>query len=490
MDTILSVRELTERLRRLVEQRFPYAWVRGEVINLSRPSSGHVYFSLKEGDALLGCVWFAGRQKNHERFDPLTGEVWEGGPKPSLARSLENGQEIVCAGRLSVYGPRGAYQMLVDLAQETGQGRWYLAFEELKRSLAARGFFDQARKRPIPDSPRRVALITAPTGAAVRDFIRIAADRGLGSGIRIYPTPVQGDDAPPRIVAALEEANRHGWAEVAVLIRGGGSIQDLWAFNDERVARAVFASRLPVLTGVGHEIDHSIADFVADRAAATPSHTAQLLWPERRAYVQRADDAETALTRAALRRLDLGLHALDRWERTLALLSPTARLTRQTERLADAAGRLAPAFRRVLREREGALDAALANLDRHGGPDSLAQRRHRLDLLGPRLNAAGHERLGRAERETERGRERLLPLAALALDRAGHRLERLSLRLVGLDPAAPLERGYALVRGADGRLVRSVAGVAVDETVNLEMRDGAIAARVTGATPGPFPKLS
>ena len=274
MDNILSVRELTERLRQVVEQRFPYAWVRGEVTNLSRPSSGHVYFSLKEGDALLGCVWFAGRQKTHERFDPLTGEVWEGGPKPSLAHSLENGQEIVCAGRLSVYGPRGAYQMLVDLAQETGRGRWYLAFEELKRSLAAQGFFDQSRKRPIPDSPRRVALITAPTGAAVRDFIRIAADRGLGAGIRIYPTPVQGDDAPPRIVAALEEANRQGWAEVAVLIRGGGSIQDLWAFNDERVARAVFASRLPVLTGVGHEIDHSIADFVADKAAATPSHTA------------------------------------------------------------------------------------------------------------------------------------------------------------------------------------------------------------------------
>ena len=196
MDNILSVRELTERLRQVVEQRFPYAWVRGEVTNLSRPSSGHVYFSLKEGDALLGCVWFAGRQKTHERFDPLTGEVWEGGPKPSLAHSLENGQEIVCAGRLSVYGPRGAYQMLVDLAQETGRGRWYLAFEELKRSLAAQGFFDQSRKRPIPDSPRRVALITAPTGAAVR--VESWGMNGMvtaeGTIDSVSDTPTSGDD--------------------------------------------------------------------------------------------------------------------------------------------------------------------------------------------------------------------------------------------------------------------------------------------------------
>ena len=464
MDTILSVRELTERLRQVVEQRFPYAWVRGEVTNLSRPSSGHVYFSLKDGDALLGCVWFAGNQKSHERFDPLTGEVWEDGPRPSLARSLENGQELVCAGRLSVYGPRGAYQMIVDLAQESGQGKWYLAFEELKRSLAAQGYFDQSRKRPIPDSPRRVALITAPTGAAVRDFIRIASDRGLGSTIRLYPTPVQGDEAPPRIVAALEEANRQGWAELAVLIRGGGSIQDLWAFNDERVARAIFASRLPVLTGVGHEIDHSIADFVADKAAATPSHTAQLLWPERRSCAQRVDDAETALMVAVARRLTRSLRLLEEWERALSLLSPSARLARQSERLADAAARLLPALQRLLRERQTGLDTVLAALARIGGPDS-PERRRSLEERVQRLENAGRQRL------------------ALA----GHSLESLSLRLTALDPHAPLKRGYALIRGRKGRLVRSVDDVAVDDMVNLEVRDGSIAARVTSAMRGEYP---
>lgn len=483
MDNILSVRELTERLRRVVEQRFPYAWVRGEVTNLSRPSSGHVYFALKEGDALLGCVWFRGNQKDRERFDPLTGEVWEGGPRPSLAQSLENGREIVCAGRLSVYGPRGAYQLIVDLAQETGQGQWHLAFEELKRKLAAEGFFEQSRKRTIPANPRRVALITATTGAAVRDFIRIASDRGLSASIRIYPTPVQGDDAPPRIVAALEEANRQDWAEVAVLIRGGGSIQDLWAFNDERVARAVFASRLPVLTGVGHEIDHSIADFVADRSAATPSHAAQLLWSERRVYAQRADDAETALRLAMERRLRRDVQRLDQTERALRLLSPHARLRRQEERLTDAVNRLAPALCRLQREREYTLEAALTALTRTGGPDSMERKRHRLEQLSLRLTGVGEDRLTRAEREAERGRERLLPLGNALLARGERLWEHLALRLAGLDPSAPLERGYALIRGGDGRLIRSTQEVRPDDLVELEVRDGVIDARVTGARP-------
>ncbi len=277
MDNILSVRELTERLRRMVEQRFPFVWVRGETTNLSRPSSGHLYFSLREGADLLNCVWFRGQQRESESFDPLTGEVWEGGPRPGIAATLENGREIICAGRLSVYGPRGGHQLIVELAQEAGQGLLAAALEELKRKLAARGYFDQSRKRPLPACPERVALVTAPTGAAVRDFIRISSERGLGSSIRIYPSPVQGDDAPPLLAEAIGQANAEAWADLIVLIRGGGSLQDLWAFNDERVARAIFESRLPVLTGVGHEIDHSIADFVADRSAATPSHAAQML---------------------------------------------------------------------------------------------------------------------------------------------------------------------------------------------------------------------
>ena len=381
MDNILSVRELTERLRRMVEQRFPFVWVRGETTNLSRPSSGHLYFSLREGADLLNCVWFRGQQRESESFDPLTGEVWEGGPRPGIAATLENGREIICAGRLSVYGPRGGHQLIVELAQEAGQGLLAAALEELKRKLAARGYFDQSRKRPLPACPERVALVTAPTGAAVRDFIRISSERGLGSSIRIYPSPVQGDDAPPLLAEAIGQANAEAWADLIVLIRGGGSLQDLWAFNDERVARAIFESRLPVLTGVGHEIDHSIADFVADRSAATPSHAAQMLWPERSVYAQRVDDAESLLEEAMRRKFGRLTLRLTQELRALTLLSPARRLQRQRERLEDMLRRLDSGWNLRLAEARRRAERQEERLCRHGGGAPLETRARGLAAL-------------------------------------------------------------------------------------------------------------
>ncbi len=433
MDAVLSVRELTERLRRAVEQRFPYVWVRGEVTNLSRPQSGHVYFSLKEGDDVLACVWFRGQQKDRESFDPLTGEVWEGGPRPSLAASLCNGLDVVCAGRLSVYGARGVYQLVVDLAQESGQGALALAFEALKQKLAALGYFDAARKRPLPSQPARVALVTSPSGAAVRDFIRVAEGRGLGAEIRIHPVPVQGEEAPGRIAAALEEIGRQGWAEVAVLARGGGSLEDLWAFNDERVARAVFVSPVPVLTGVGHEIDHSIADFTADAAAATPSHAAQMLWMERTFYAQRADDADMALRAAWGQGMRRREDILAQAERALRLLSPVERLRRREEALDQQAARLLRALDYRL-ERAAREEERLSGLLAFGGERAFARHEARLAALEPRLAA--------------------------------------------LDPRAPLARGYALVRDAGGRFVRSVGDAASGAALRIDVADGEIRAHV------------
>ena len=250
--SILTVRQLTAQIKDAVESGFPYVWVRGEVTNVSRPSSGHIYFSLKDENALLQAVWFKGSQKERETFDPLTGEVFEDGPRMSLARTLRNGQQVICAGRLTVYAPRGGYQLVVELAQDSGEGQLHLALEALKRKLAEKGYFSLERKRPIPEHPHRVAVITAPSGAAIRDFLRLSGERGTGCEIRIHPVPVQGDDAPPCIAEALDDENRRGWADVLVLIRGGGSLQDLWAFNDERVAGAVYRSRIPVVAGIGH----------------------------------------------------------------------------------------------------------------------------------------------------------------------------------------------------------------------------------------------
>lgn len=448
MDSILSVRQVTEKVKQAVEVRFPYVWVQGEVTNLSRPSSGHVYFSLKEGDCLLNCVWFRGQQKD-EAFDPLTGEVWEDGPRPSAARTMENGQTLVCAGHLTVYGARGQYQMVLDFAQTAGLGLWHQQFEELKRRLAAEGLFDAERKRPIPREPKRVAVVTAPTGAAIRDFIRIAGERGLGSEIRIYPTPVQGEDAPPRIAEALRQAGSDGWAEVIVLIRGGGSVQDLWAFNDERVARAVHASPLPVLAGIGHEIDHSITDFTADFSAATPSHTAQLLWQERRVFEQYVDGLELALVQAMERRLEQLSAKLEQGKRALSLLSPMEKLRMQTERLDS-----------LQRRMDSTLTA------------HASQHLQLLERLSLRLENAGEHRLGMAEQALERASSPLDQLGRLVGMAQEHELSRLELKLRALDPYEPLKRGYAMALAEDGTFLRSVEQTAPGQNVIVELADG------------------
>ena len=268
-DGILTVRALTEQLRRSLEGRFPFVWVRGEVSNLSRPGSGHIYFSLKDQDAQLQCVWFRGQQRQAEQgqaFDPLTGEVFDT-PRPSPLELLRNGLDLLCAGRISVYAPRGQYQLLVELVQPTGQGLLAQAFEERKRKLAEAGYFAQERKRPLPWNPQRVALITSPSGAAIHDFLELAQNRGCGAEIRLFPASVQGEEAAPEIIRALDEINAQGWAQVIVLIRGGGSLEDLWAFNEEAVAEAVFCSRLPVLAGIGHEVDVTLADLTAGLCA-------------------------------------------------------------------------------------------------------------------------------------------------------------------------------------------------------------------------------
>ncbi|MBQ4616200.1 MAG: exodeoxyribonuclease VII large subunit [Mailhella sp.] len=454
MDSILSVRQVTEKVKQAVEARFPYVWVRGEVTNLSRPSSGHVYFSLKEGDALLNCVWFRNQQKD-EAFDPLTGEVWEDGPRPSAASTMENGQTLICAGHLTVYGARGQYQMVVDFAQAGGLGLWHQEFEALKRRLAAEGLFDQERKRPIPFEPERVAVVTAPSGAAIRDFIRIAGERGLGAEIRIYPTPVQGDEAPPRIVEALRQAGEDGWAQVIVLIRGGGSMQDLWAFNDERVARAVYASPVPILTGIGHEIDRSIADFTADLSAATPSHTAQILWQERHIFEQHVDGLELALRQAFERSLEKISARLEQKERALRLLSPLEKLRLQEEKLAGA-----------LRS----MDAALSS--------RLAQSARALEYFSLRLKNAGDQCLRVAEQTAERTAAPLHSLGRMIGLAQEHELARMELSLKALDPYEPLKRGYAMALTEDGSFLRSVAQTEPGRKISVELADGRLAAIV------------
>ncbi|GFK95559.1 Exodeoxyribonuclease 7 large subunit [Fundidesulfovibrio magnetotacticus] len=449
MPHIFRVGEITRALKDVVEGQFPFVWVRGQVSNLARPASGHVYFSLKDEESVLSVVWFKGSRlglplEGRERYDPLTGEVLE---EADPSAWLSEGVEALCAGRLTVYAPRGSYQLVAELVQDMGLGRLHLEFEALKRRLAQLGWFDQERKRPLPRDPVRVALVTSASGAAVKDFLRVGGSRGLGCEVRLHPCLVQGEQAPGQIARALEAAGADGWAEAVALVRGGGSLEDLWAFNTEEVARAVVECPVPVVCGVGHEVDVTIADMAADVRAATPSHAAQLLWSERPVLAQRADEALEALERGFARFLAGRAECLEGLARALSWLSPRSRVERLGERLEDLSTRLARAGQDLTRR----------------GADGLEALARRLDACGPSLGDT---------RALDALESRLELAAGLHAERAGARLELLTARLEGLDPLGPLARGYALALKADGTALRSVTEASPGDRLDIVARDG------------------
>lgn len=474
---IFSVSSLTAAIKGNLEGGFPFVWVRGQVTNVARPASGHLYFSLRDEEASLSAVWFKGSHTGGERFDPLTGEVYEDGPRPSLAATLENGQELVCAGRLTVYAPRGAYQLVVELAEDAGLGRLQAEFDRLRVALAERGYFALERKRPLPPRPARVAVVTSPRGAAVHDFLRLASTRGSGARIRIYPVPVQGDAAPPLIAGAVNTIGREGWAEVLVLIRGGGSLEDLWAFNTEAVAGAVFQSPIPVLAGIGHEIDFTLADLTADVRAATPSHAAQLLWQERAELAEQVARSSAALDSAMTRALERRATALRRHADALRWKSPAQRLVQWQERLEALRFRMRTAGTAALARHEHRLSRYAGGLAL--APGRLPQYEARLAALAKTLLFQGENAL------TERTHAlvrlgHLLGRIEFTIAGKTHSLEQLRLRLEGVNPHAPLERGYALVRRADGSFVSTTAQARTGDDLQILVQDGTIPVRVTG----------
>lgn len=496
---IFSVSALTAAIKGTLEKGFPFVWVRGQVSNLSRPASGHVYFSLRDESCSLAAVWFKGGQKPCETFDPLTGEVYDGGPRPSLALSLENGQEIVCAGRLTVYGARGQYQLVVEIAQPAGLGRLHEEFERLRGKLERLGYFSSARKRPLPEHPRRVAVVTAPGGAAIHDFLRIADGRGLDAHIRIFPVPVQGETAPPKIAAAMRRVFAENWAEVLVLIRGGGSLEDLWAFNDEALASVVFTAPIPVLAGIGHEVDFTLADMTADLRAATPSHAAQLLWPSREELLRQTLVLDNSLRQAERRYIEGVRSRLAGLSRDLGWRSPERTLAGWRERLSAGLRLLASAGKLLLEREEARLRARASVLS--AVPQRIPFKAERFCALETRLVRAGWSCLAAREAGVKalalglaRAPSRLPAMTAVLenLDgrlgiqarripaEAGHALERALLRLEAVSPLAPLERGYALVRKDNGDLVSSVADAVPGDALRVTVRDGDIPVRVEG----------
>jgi exodeoxyribonuclease VII large subunit len=457
MPHIFDVTELTAAVKDVLESQFPFVWVRGQIGNITRPRSGHIYFTLRDEGAQLSVVWFKGNQRFIERggVDPVTGEVHEDGYRPTL----EEGQEVVCAGRINVYAPRGQYQLIAELVQEQGVGRLHMEFEALKAKLAELGYFDSSRKMALPPHPSRVAVVTAPTGAAVRDFLRIADDRGWGAQIRVYPSLVQGDRAPAQVAEAINRADADGWADVVVLIRGGGSLEDLWAFNTEPVADAIYNCRVPVLSGIGHEVDTTISDFVADVRAATPTHAAQMLWPEREALMQDVDMLEQSLLRAMDGLLEDKGASLAAMERAVSWLSPARRVEHWLERFQSGARSLDRAMQGYLARREAAVQGAADALPRAYGPRVLDERQRSVDALCARMELAAGALV--------RGAEQRFALASSRLD--------------GADPEKPLERGYGLVTlERTGTFLRSVDEVSDGDRLSIRVRNGRVAADVTG----------
>jgi len=425
--TPLSVSELNRRSRQLLENQIGLVWVAGEISRATLAPSGHWYFVLKDEGAAVDCAMFKGRAQ-HLDFRP------------------ENGLKVEVRARVTVYEPRGAYQLAVEQMRHAGLGALFEAFEKLKAKLAREGLFDEARRKPLPPHARAIGIVTSTAAAALRDILATLARRAPMVPVIIYPTLVQGEGAASRIARAIETANARRECDVLIVARGGGSLEDLWAFNEEVVARAIAASAIPVVSGVGHEIDVTIADFVADFRAATPTAAAVAASPDREALFLQLVRARTRLTRAVTRAVDEAAQRLDLSARRL--LTPSERLSRGREQVAALARRLGLQARQAVGLRAAAIRG-----------------------LAPRLRAAAPDPAG-AARELERLHRRLAAAASRSQGDRRLRLAGAAASLSHLDPSQVLSRGYAIVRAGDGAVVRSGAAIARGDALDVTFAEG------------------
>ncbi|HET6364602.1 MAG: exodeoxyribonuclease VII large subunit [Nitrospirota bacterium] len=339
---ILTVTHLTIQIKNLLEGNFPDIWVEGEISNLSIPQSGHAYFTLKDEQSQIRSVLF----RSAQRF---------------LKFTLQHGMQVICRGRVSVYEPRGEYQLIVDYIEPKGIGALQLAFEQLKAKLEKEGLFDLDHKRPLPLLPQRIGIITSPTGAAIRDMLRVIKRRHPRMHILIYPVPVQGIEAAPAIVEAIQYFNRDQNVDVMIVGRGGGSLEDLWAFNEEPVARAIYASKIPVISAVGHETDYTISDFVADLRAPTPSAAAEMVVKSEESFREFISSLESSLIKRIRQQIDLTRASLREFTRLLG--DPRRLLEQYVQRVDELTGRLATGLRHHVRRDRALLTALTAGLD-------------------------------------------------------------------------------------------------------------------------------
>ncbi|MDD2915322.1 MAG: exodeoxyribonuclease VII large subunit [Gallionella sp.] len=424
---VLRVAELNFAIKQLLESNIPLLWVRGEISNLVKAASGHWYFALKDDQAQVRCVMFRNRNQ-------------------LLSNPVANGQQVEILAAATLYEQRGDFQLTVEQMRPAGLGILYEQFERLKQSLQSEGLFAAERKRPLPTMPKRIGIVTSPQAAALRDVLTTLRLRLPTVSVLLYPTPVQGSGSAEKIAAAIRLANQRAECDVLILCRGGGSIEDLWAFNEEIVARAIAFSEIPVVSGVGHETDFTIADFVADERAPTPTAAAQRVVPDRHALLRGLRDTVQHLQRAQRNRLQNAMQALDYLQRRL--VHPAQQLQRQAQQLNQLQQRLQRAF-------------AYRKQQQHWQWQALAQRL--------RAASGGFARLH--DQQANLAQRLVKAMRATHVQRAG-RVENLAQHLILLDPKQVLARGYSLVQDASGGVVADASQLEVGAELRVTFAKG------------------
>ncbi len=438
---VYTVSRLNKEVRLLLESGLPLLWLEGEISNFATPASGHWYFSLKDAQAQVRCAMW--RQRNSTlRFRP------------------KDGMQVLARARVGLYEPRGEYQLIVEHLEEAGEGALRREFEKLKTKLAAEGLFDAGRKRALPVVPRRIGVVTSPTGAAIHDILRVLRARFPPASVLLYPTAVQGAAAIPEIVRAIEAASRRGECDVLIIARGGGSLEDLWCFNDERVARAIAACRIPTVSGVGHEVDVTIADFVADVRAPTPSAAALSVTPDRAAWLESLALLHIRFGGAMGRYVRARGLALGAVTQRLQISHPGARLAQHAQRLDELEQRMRLALRANLGARRQQLETLSTRLWRENP-------RHRLEVSCAHA-AQLRQRLGTSIGKTLVTLQQRLALAGRTLD--------------AVSPLATLGRGFAVItRADDGSLLRDASAVPAGTAIEARLARGRLRATVTAS---------
>jgi exodeoxyribonuclease VII large subunit len=433
----LTVTEFTEILRGMLEEVFPDVWIAGEISGAKTQPSGHIYFTLKDGEATVSCVAY----RNAVRY---------------LKFKPKDGVAVLARGRVDIWPPSGRYQLIVEALEPQGRGALQFAFEQLKQKLTAEGLFDNERKRPIPSLPQRIGIVTSPTGAVIQDMLQILERRFAGLHIRLFPAAVQGEGSAEQVCRGIQYFSESEWADVIIIARGGGSLEDLWTFNEETVARAIAASKVPVISAIGHETDFTIADFVADLRAPTPSAAADLVIQSKSRLQERLLLLEGKLQQTAQYRLAIASRRLNQQgiERAASLLR--RRLGRLQQRNDELDFQLRDRIRITLQRNGRRLDHAQEQL-------------RRLDI---RLKLAD------ARRRQESLTANLRRLIQTRLTQAREQFEKPAAHLTQLSPLKILDRGYALVVNESGVLVKSPEDAPPKSRVQIRVSKGALNARI------------